>query len=87
MVESYWLIGQRIVEEEQKGEAKADYGKKLLETLAYELTKEFGDGFSSTNLRDFRQFYRTFPIHHAVRDEFSPRCGENSKFIGFAHNN
>lgn len=61
MVEAYWLIGKRIVEEEQQGEAKAKYGTRLLENLSKELGQEFGAGFSYANLRNFRQFYLTYP--------------------------
>lgn len=61
MVEAYWLIGQRIVLEEQQGENRAQYGKRTLETLSAELSQEFGAGFSYANLRNFRQFYLTYP--------------------------
>lgn len=61
MVEAYWLIGKRIVEEEQQGESRAVYGQKTLETLSAELSQEFGKGFSYANLRNFRQFYLTYP--------------------------
>ncbi len=61
MVEAYWLIGKRIVEEEQDGETRAKYGKKILESLSKNLTHEFGKGFSYANLRNFRQFYLTYP--------------------------
>ena len=61
MVEAYWQIGRRIVEEEQSGKARAEYGKKLLENLSKALTEEFGRGFSYANLRNFRQFYLTYP--------------------------
>jgi hypothetical protein len=60
MVEAYWLTGKRIVEEEQKGKKRADYGEKILHTLSVELSKEFGSGFSETNIRNFRLFYLTF---------------------------
>lgn len=60
MVEVYWKIGQRIVEEEQKGESRAVYGSKLLQLLSIELTAEFGKGFSERTLREFRQFYVYF---------------------------
>ena len=60
MVEAYWMIGKRIVEEEQGGKTKAEYGKKLLENLSRNLTHEFGKGFSYANLRNFRQFYLTY---------------------------
>ena len=61
MVEAYWMIGKRIVEEEQEGKRKAEYGKKLLENLSRNLTHDFGKGFSYANLRNFRQFYLTYP--------------------------
>jgi len=61
MVEAYWLIGRRIVEEEQQGELKAKYGARLLENLSKELGRDFGKGFSYANLRNFRQFYLTYP--------------------------
>ncbi|MCF8090580.1 MAG: PDDEXK nuclease domain-containing protein [Desulfotignum sp.] len=61
MVEAYWKIGQRIVEEEQGGAAKAVYGEGLIKSLSRELTAEFGRGFSYANLRNFRQFYLTYP--------------------------
>lgn len=54
-------MGQRIVEEEQQGEARAKYGQRLLENLSVALGKEFGKGFSYANLRNFRQFYLTYP--------------------------
>ena len=74
MVESYWLIGKRIVEEEQGGSATAQYGKRLLEELSKSLTGEFGKGFSLANIRNFRQFYLTYKdieIRYAVRSELS----------------
>lgn len=60
MVEAYWLIGKRIVEEEQFGEDRAGYGEKILKTLSMELTQEFGKGFSLTNLKSIRKFYLVF---------------------------
>lgn len=61
MVEAYWKIGRRIVEEEQKGKGRAEYGTKLINSLSTVLTEEFGKGFSIANLKSFRQFYLTFP--------------------------
>lgn len=61
MVEAYWLIGKRIVEEEQEGKEKAEYGEAVLKKLSIALTTEFGKGFSYANLRNFRQFYLTYP--------------------------
>lgn len=71
MVEAYWNIGRMIVEEEQRGEKRAEYGKALIRRLSQRLTAEFGAGFGATNLAYFRQFYLAFPILHTV-------CGESS---------
>ena len=61
MVEAYWHIGKRIVEEEQNGKERAEYGEAILKNLSISLTNEFGKGFSYANLRNFRQFYLTYP--------------------------
>ncbi|MBK5914069.1 PDDEXK nuclease domain-containing protein [Rhodocyclus purpureus] len=61
MVQAYWQIGRLIVEDEQGGKQRADYGKKTLNEVAKRLTAEFGRGFSLANLRNFRQFYLAFP--------------------------
>ena len=61
MVDANWLIGRRIVEEEQRGQHKAEYGTRLIEDLSTALTADFGKGFSYANLCNCRQFYLTFP--------------------------
>jgi hypothetical protein len=61
MVRAYWNIGQLIVEDEQKGEKRAKYGENLLDEMGRRLTGEFGRGFSSTNLKNFRKFFLAFP--------------------------
>lgn len=61
MVEAYWNIGKRIVIEEQDGNERANYGESLLKELSKSLSNEFGKGFSAPNLRNFRQFYLTYP--------------------------
>jgi predicted nuclease of restriction endonuclease-like (RecB) superfamily len=66
MVEAYWLIGKRIVEEEQQGKERAAYGEEILKTLSAELTKEFGKGFGMRNLWDFKKFYITFSEYEIV---------------------
>jgi predicted nuclease of restriction endonuclease-like (RecB) superfamily len=71
MVQAYWLIGKRIVEEEQEGQERAVYGKEILKTLAKELSDEFGKGFDERELRRIRQFYITFPIRGTLRPELS----------------
>lgn len=63
MVNAYWQLGKRIVEEEQKGKNRAEYGKQLLKQLSQSLTEEFGKGFSVQNLYGFRQFYLTYSLH------------------------
>lgn len=60
MTTAYWQIGQRIVEYEQRGEQRAQYGKQLLERLAKDLTERFGRGFGYSNLNLIRQFYLTY---------------------------
>ena len=71
MVESYWLIGQQIVEHEQHGEARANYGKGLLKELAARLTTDFGKGFDERELRKMRQFYQTFQKRDTLRPELT----------------
>ncbi len=71
MVQAYWHIGKLIVEEEQKGEKKAAYGKELIKNLANQLTKEYGKGFTETNLKYMRQFYSVFKKSHSLRGELS----------------
>src|SRR5580692_3991541 len=74
MVLAYWHVGKRIVEEEQRGNSKADYGSALLTDLSKRLTKEFGKGFTEPNIRNFRQFYLVFPdepIRYALRSELT----------------
>ena len=60
MVLAYWLIGREIVQELQKGEKRAAYGKAVLDRLSSLLTSHYGEGFSPTNLRSFRVFYCTY---------------------------
>lgn len=71
LLETYWHIGQIIVENEQKGKVKADYGKATLKNLANQLTLEFGKGFDDSNLRNMRSFYIAFPIRDTLRHELS----------------
>lgn len=60
MVEAYWLIGRRIVEQEMLGTERAVYGDEIIKTLSGELSTEFGKGFSITSLKNIRKFYLTF---------------------------
>lgn len=70
MVQAYWEIGQEIHKACGEND-RAEYGKKLLQYLSEQLTKEFGKGFTVTNLKYMRQFYRAFPIRHTLCDELS----------------
>ena len=71
LLETYWQIGKQIVEDEQQGKSRADYGKNVLKNLAKQLNVEFGKGFDESNLRNMRQFYKAFPICDALRHELS----------------
>ena len=71
MVQTYWNIGRVIVEDEQKGNNRAQYGKQQLKHISTTLTKEFGKGFDTTNLRKMRQFYLAFPIQDSVSRKLS----------------
>ena len=66
MVLAYWLIGREIVEEIQRGKGRAEYGKKVVETLSRQLTARYGKGFSFTNLWYFRQFYLAFSDRYQI---------------------
>ena len=73
LVERNWRIGQRIVEEEQNGASRAEYGKHVIEVASAALTKEFGKGFSETNIMNFKKFYLKFKelaIPQTVSEEF-----------------
>lgn len=83
MLETYWNIGKRIVEQEQQGKSRAEYGTQLLKVLSGELSAAFGKGFSARNLRNYRQFYLSFRmlrfgtrvyqiLHGRI---FEPYCG------------
>ncbi|MDI6738590.1 MAG: DUF1016 N-terminal domain-containing protein, partial [Nanoarchaeota archaeon] len=71
MVAAYWNIGRIIVEEEQKGKKRADYGTYLIKELSLKLTKEYGSGFDERNLRYIREFFISYPIRNALRSELS----------------
>lgn len=71
MVQAYWHIGRIIVEHEQNGSLRAEYGKGVLHQLSEQLTQEFGKGFTVTNLKYMRQFYMTFQNGHALRGELT----------------
>jgi len=71
MVQAYWNIGRIIVEEEQKGKARSDYGAYLLDELSKRLTAEFGKGFDRTNISKMRAFYLAYPIVDALRPQLT----------------
>ena len=70
MTKTYFLIGKRIVEEEQNGNKRAEYGKNLIKILSEKLTKEFGKGFSQRNLEQMRTFYVRYSIPQTLSAEF-----------------
>ncbi len=71
MVEAYWNIGKTIVQEEQSGQDRAKYGKAIIKELSKRLTKDFGKGFSTTNLKQMRQFYIVFQKGHTLSNLLS----------------
>ncbi|MBL7646766.1 MAG: DUF1016 family protein [Candidatus Hydrogenedentes bacterium] len=76
MVTAYWLIGREIVNELQGGAERAEYGQQVIDTLSERLTKRYGKGFSTTNLKYFRLFYQAYPdrmarIRHPTGDELA----------------
>lgn len=71
MVHSYWHIGQMIVEHEQQGASRAQYGKQQLQHLSKQLSERLGKGFDVTNLRNMRAFYQAFPMWETVSLELS----------------
>ena len=71
MVRTYYEIGRSIVENEQKGSARAEYGKEVLKNLSARLTANYGKGFSLTNLKQMRDFYLTYQIGQTVSDQFT----------------
>ena len=78
MIQTYWQIGRRIVEREQGGKIRANYGEYLIVNLSRYLTDILGKGFSEANLLNFRQFYLTFPEF----SQFPTRCVGN---LGWSH--
>ena len=70
MTKTYFLIGKRIVEEEQNGNERAVYGENLIKTLSKRLTEEFGKGFSKTNLKQMKSFYIAYRKGQTVSDQF-----------------
>ena len=84
MTYTYYEVGRRIVEEEQKGRERAEYGRQLLENLSKVLTKEFGKGFSFTNLTQMRKFYLIYS-KLSILQTVSEELGNDDKTLGI-HN-
>ena len=70
MIETYWRVGQRIVEEEQRGKQRAEYGEQLINHLSARLTHDYGAGFSARYLRAFRKFYIIMPDMEIWKSRF-----------------
>ena len=71
LIQTYWEIGRIIVEDEQGNSDRAEYGKQLITDLSKRLTKEYGKGFSKSNLFNMRNFYLSFPIFQTVSGKLS----------------
>lgn len=71
MIQTYWSVGKRIVEEEQNGNFNAEQGSSLLKIISKELTNEFGRGFSRSNLQTMRKFYIEYPKCQTVSGKLS----------------
>lgn len=71
MVETYWNIGKYIIEFEQKGKIKAEYGKKLLLRLSKDLKLRLGKGYSRSNLYNMRKLYELYPIFQPLAGKLS----------------
>src|SRR6266571_5313661 len=81
MTATYWEIGRRIIEFEQRGAKRAEYGAELLEKLSADLTRRFGRGFSRPNLQRFREFYLRFPLKQIRSTVSSELCSRISPTI------
>jgi len=79
MVGAYWLIGRELVTEEQKGKARAEYGKRIIEVLSRQLTKKYGAGWLTSHLWHIRQFYLLYK--HSVPENLHTACADSRKKI------
>ena len=87
MVYTYYEIGRRIVEQEQKGKHRVNYGNELIKQLSAELTREFGKGYSEVNLRYFRKFYIIYSVNQIQQTVFAKSKITNFKTkISFYNN-
>ena len=71
LIQTYWEIGRIIVEDEQGNSDRAEYGKQLITDLSKRLTKEYGKGFSRSNLQNMRNFYLSYPICQTLSGKLS----------------
>ena len=79
LLTTYWNIGRIIVEYEQQNQIRAEYGKQTLKEFSRELTREFGKGFSVSNIQFMRRFYQSYPIQQTASvklDKAKIRCVE-----------
>lgn len=81
LVQRNWLIGYRIASEELNGEDRADYGAEVIKKLSFELTKEFGKGYTKSNLYSFYSFYKTYP------EIFQTPSGKSAILLSWSHYN
>jgi hypothetical protein len=77
---AYWEIGREIVDFEQKGKARVEYGEELIVSLTKDMTERFGKGFSERNLRNMSAFYLNFPIRQTVSAEWQKSQTVSGKF-------
>ncbi|MBE4598644.1 DUF1016 N-terminal domain-containing protein [Vibrio navarrensis] len=77
-----WLIGREIVLQLQQGQQRAEYGKQVIEALSARLNRNYGKGFSATNLWYFRQFYLTYPNRIPIP---YPTGGESTQLLAITH--
>ncbi|WP_251881925.1 PDDEXK nuclease domain-containing protein [Achromobacter sp. Marseille-Q4954] len=80
MTASYWEIGRRIVNAEQRGKRRAGYGEQLIERLANDLTQQFGRGFSRQNLQQMRSFFLAWPIRQTLSSESATEALQTRSF-------
>ena len=81
LVQRNWLIGYRIASEELNGEDRADYGAEVIKKLSFELTKEYGKGYTKSNLYSFYSFYKTYP------EIFQTPSGKSAILLSWSHYN
>jgi hypothetical protein len=89
MVQTYYKIGEMLVEELQNGATRAEYGVQLLQKVGRLLTKQFGKGFSETNLKQMRDFYTAYSIRQTVSDEWqwSSVLSYYDRYVKLEHEN